>query len=253
MAGDTSVTEDSLIPANIQPSLSSPVPVVHLCFAFRDVPHSCCAPAGLRGLCVGRCGYTRRGEGSTLEGSALCSNPITGTNFLAAPFSSVSLPLIPCEFHELPQDCSSASGGQRLKEQGGSQGRSLFSPASHQDCFVGSELLPVHDDDNISQDVPASKAVEIEEDVAGVARELDAAVCRRGHLESGRHKHQRKMRMDNNQASTLNLGKRQLLLWDMLRWPTAPGRGSTSSLVPRQTALHHTTLLPGCLVRSLVS
>lgn len=50
---------------------------------------------------------------------------------------------------------------------------------------MGSELLPVHDDDNISQDIPASKAVEVEEDVAGVAGELDAAVCRRGHLESG--------------------------------------------------------------------
>lgn len=31
----------------------------------------------------------------------------------------------------------------------------------------------------------------------------------------------------------------------------APGRGSTSSLGPRQTVLNHTKLLPGCLVRSL--
>ncbi|RLW00600.1 hypothetical protein DV515_00008705, partial [Chloebia gouldiae] len=160
---------------------------------------------------------------------------------------STSLPPIPCESHEPPQDCSSASGGQRLKEQGGRQGRSLFSPAGHQDCFVGSKLLPVHDDDNISQDIPAPKAVEIEEDVARVAGELDAAVCRRGHLESVRQKRQRKMRMENNQASTLNLGKRWLLLWNMLRWPIAPGRGSTSSLVPRQTVMHHTELLPGCL------
>lgn len=49
---------------------------------------------------------------------------------------------------------------------------------------MGSKLLPVHNDDNISQDIAASKAVEIEEDVARVAGELDAAVCRRGHLES---------------------------------------------------------------------
>lgn len=114
---------------------------------------------------------------------------------------------------------------------------------------MGSKLLPVHDDDNISQDIPASKAVEVEEDVAGVAGELDAAVCRRGHLESGWDKHQRKVRMENSQKNTLNPGKRWLLLWDMLRWPTAPGRDS--SLVPRQTVLHCTKLMPGCLVNPL--
>lgn len=38
--------------------------------------------------------------------------------------------------------------------------------------------------------------------------------------------------MENSQASTLNPGKRRLLLWDMLRWPIAAGRGSTSSLLP---------------------
>lgn len=116
---------------------------------------------------------------------------------------------------------------------------------------MGSELLPVHDDDDISQDIPASEAVEVEEDVAGVAGELDAAVCRRGHLESVRHNHHRKMRRENSQTNTLNTGKRRLLLWDMLGCPIAPGRGSPSSLVPRQTVLHHTKLLPGCLVRSL--
>lgn len=49
---------------------------------------------------------------------------------------------------------------------------------------MGSELLPVHDDDNISQDIPASKAIEIEKDIARMAGELNAAVCWRGHLES---------------------------------------------------------------------
>lgn len=43
---------------------------------------------------------------------------------------------------------------------------------------MSSELLPVHNDDDIGQDIPASKAVEIEEDIACVAGELDAAVCR---------------------------------------------------------------------------
>lgn len=115
---------------------------------------------------------------------------------------------------------------------------------------MGSELLPVHNDDNIGQDIPAPKAVEVEEDVAGVAGELDAAVCRRGHRESVRQEHQRRMRIENSQASTLNPGKRWLLLWDMLRWPTAPAMGASSSLLPRQTVLHHTRLLPSCLVRS---
>lgn len=42
---------------------------------------------------------------------------------------------------------------------------------------MGSELLSIHNDDDISQDIPASKAVEIEEDIACMASELDAAVC----------------------------------------------------------------------------
>lgn len=62
------------------------------------------------------------------------------------------------------------------------------SPAGHEDRLVGSELFPVDDDDNIGQDIPAPKPVEVEEDVARVAGELDAAVCRRGHLEPARDK-----------------------------------------------------------------
>lgn len=94
--------------------------------------------------------HKERGEGSTVEGSGHSPNSITGTNFLAAPFSSASRPLFLHESHEPPQDCSSASRGQSLREQGGRQGRTLLSPAGHQDCFVGSKLLPVHNDDNIS-------------------------------------------------------------------------------------------------------
>ena len=61
---------------------------------------------------------------------------------------------------------------------------------------MGSELLPVHDDDDVGQDIPASKAVEIEEDIARMAGELDAAVCRRGHLESARNRNRRRMGME---------------------------------------------------------
>lgn len=49
---------------------------------------------------------------------------------------------------------------------------------------MGSELFPVDDDHNVGQDVPAPQAIEIEEDVVGMSGELDAAVCRRGHLVS---------------------------------------------------------------------
>lgn len=73
--------------------------------------------------------------------------------------------------HEPAWGCSSVAGGQWQSEQG------RVSPAGHQDCFVGSELLSIHNDDYISQDIPASKAVEIEEDIARMAGELDAAVC----------------------------------------------------------------------------
>lgn len=34
-----------------------------------------------------------RGVGTVLEAEGLSSNPITGTNFLAAPFNSASLPV----------------------------------------------------------------------------------------------------------------------------------------------------------------
>lgn len=40
----------------------------------------------------------------------------------------------------------------------------------------------------------------------------------------------------SSQSNTLNSANGQLLLWDVLRWPTASGRDSTSPSVPRQTA-----------------
>lgn len=43
------------------------------------------------------------------------------------------------------------------------------------------ELLPADQDGNVGEDVPAAEAVQIEQDVAGVTRELDAAVGQARH------------------------------------------------------------------------
>lgn len=43
------------------------------------------------------------------------------------------------------------------------------------------ELLPLHLDGDVGQNVPAAEAVEIQQDVAGVARELNAAISGHGH------------------------------------------------------------------------
>lgn len=42
-------------------------------------------------------------------------------------------------------------------------------------------MLSVHLYGDISQDVPAAEAVEVEQDVACMARELNAAICSCGH------------------------------------------------------------------------
>lgn len=42
-------------------------------------------------------------------------------------------------------------------------------------------MLSVHLDGDIRQDVPAAEAVKVEQDVACMACELNAAVCSRGH------------------------------------------------------------------------
>lgn len=54
-------------------------------------------------------------------------------------------------------------------------------PAGHQDSLVSGKALSVHLDGDVSQDVPAAQAVEVEQDVACVAHELNAAICRHGH------------------------------------------------------------------------
>lgn len=54
-------------------------------------------------------------------------------------------------------------------------------PASHQDGLVSSEKLSVHLYGHIGEDVPAAQAVEVEQDVACMACELNAVVCSRGH------------------------------------------------------------------------
>lgn len=43
------------------------------------------------------------------------------------------------------------------------------------------KLLSVHLYGDISQDVPAAEAVEVEQDVTCMACELNAAICSRGH------------------------------------------------------------------------
>lgn len=54
-------------------------------------------------------------------------------------------------------------------------------PAGHQNCLVSREALPVHLDGDVGQQVPAAEPVEVEQDVARVARELNTAICRHGH------------------------------------------------------------------------
>lgn len=43
------------------------------------------------------------------------------------------------------------------------------------------KTLAVHLYGDISEDVPAAETVEVEQDVTCVARELNAAICMRGH------------------------------------------------------------------------
>lgn len=55
-------------------------------------------------------------------------------------------------------------------------------PASHEDGLVCTKLLPVHQDCDIGEDVSAPQPVQVEQDVARVARELYAAVCCASHF-----------------------------------------------------------------------
>lgn len=63
-------------------------------------------------------------------------------------------------------------------------------PAGHEDCLMGSKLLPAHHYDNISQDVTAPESIKVEKNVTGMAGELDTAVSRRGHFSSPERKGQ---------------------------------------------------------------
>lgn len=165
------------------------------------MPRVCCAPACPRGPHVG-----------TLLGMKGLSNPFLPVLIAWQPVSILLLCLsFPArKTHKPPWGRSSGAGGQK---------RPVLSPAGHQDCFVGSELLPVHDDDDVRQDIPAPKAVEIEEDIARVAGELDAAVCRRGHLGSARNTSGRRTGMETQPGEHLTPAGRQLLLWDAFGWP----------------------------------
>lgn len=55
-------------------------------------------------------------------------------------------------------------------------------PASHEDGLVRAKLLPAHQDRHVGEDVSASQPVQVEQHVARVARELDAAVCCASHF-----------------------------------------------------------------------
>lgn len=54
-------------------------------------------------------------------------------------------------------------------------------PAGHQDGLVSMKMLSVHLYGDISQDIPAAEAVEVEQDVACMACELNAVICSHGH------------------------------------------------------------------------
>lgn len=43
------------------------------------------------------------------------------------------------------------------------------------------KLLPFHLNGDISQDVPAAEAIEVEQNVASMACELNTAICSHGH------------------------------------------------------------------------
>lgn len=57
----------------------------------------------------------------------------------------------------------------------------LIIPASHQDGLVSMEMLSVHLYGDISQDIPATEAVEIEKDITCMARKLNTAICSHRH------------------------------------------------------------------------
>lgn len=76
------------------PLLSCPCGTFVLC-PQGCAAHLLCSRCSPWAVCGQMWVHKEGGEGSTLEGSSLSSNPITATNFLAAPFSSASLPVSP--------------------------------------------------------------------------------------------------------------------------------------------------------------
>lgn len=55
-------------------------------------------------------------------------------------------------------------------------------PACHEDSFVSSKLLSVDQNSDICKYVSAAQPVQVEQDVARMACELDAAVCCTRHF-----------------------------------------------------------------------
>lgn len=57
-----------------------------------------------------------------------------------------------------------------------SEDRVKQAAAGHEDRFVSPKMLSLYNNDNISQNIPASKAIEVQENIVCMSSELDAAV-----------------------------------------------------------------------------
>lgn len=58
----------------------------------------------------------------------------------------------------------------------------LSIPACHEDGLVSAKLLSVDKNCDVCEDVSAAQPVQVEQDIAGMACELDAAVCCTRHF-----------------------------------------------------------------------
>lgn len=220
------------------PPLSCPVPAEDSCFDFKAVPHICCAPVCLHWLRVGRCGHATKRE----VWAARLRRNVPAVILLQVQISWQPLSVLLlclcfplCKSHESPQGCSSVAGGQRQREQGREAGRG---PCSHLQA-IRTVLWAL----NCSRFTMMTTSVRISRllrrlrlrrtslawRVNWMQLSAGEAILSLLKTEAGGGWEWR-----SGHASTLNPVKRQLLLWDVLRWPAAAGRDSTSSSVPKQ-------------------
>ena len=71
--------------------------------------------------------------------------------------------------------CLQYAGRQNAHIDMGTQHRDL--PAGHEDRLMGAKLLSVDHNGYIRQDISAAKPVQVEQNVACMAHELNAAIC----------------------------------------------------------------------------